>query len=182
MFFALEIEPVMKGDFSPENFKDKIVIMGYLGNYFGDPAWEDKYFTPLNKKVAGRANPDMFGVIVHANIVAMILNDDYVGTISSWQQIVFAIIIGILTVALFIIIDEKLPIWFDAMSVLVQVIQIILISGLTIYCFVTFTYKVDLSIAMAVSALVGPCYDFLKPLQSILEKWLTKRRERVLTQ
>ena len=182
MFYAIDIDKVMDGDFAPELFKDKIVIMGFLGNYFGDPAWEDKYFTPLNKKVAGRANPDMFGVVVHANIVSMILNEDYVGTIPDWLQIIFAIMLGIFTVALFIVIDNKLPAWFDAMSVFVQVIQILLISGLTIYCFVTFTYKVDLSIALAVSALIGPCYDIFKSVQNEIITRLTKRRERVLSQ
>lgn len=181
MFYALDIDQLLNGEFAPELLKDKIVIMGYLGNYFGDPAWEDKYFTPLNKKVAGRANPDMFGVVVHANIVAMILSEDYVGELSDWSKIAIATILGILTVALFIVIDEKLPIWYDALSVIIQVIQILLISGLVVYAFATYTVKLDLSICLAVSALVGPCYDILKPVQNIIETRLTKRRERVLS-
>lgn len=182
MFYALDIDQLMNGEFSPDLFKDKIVIMGYLGNYFGDTSWEDKYFTPLNKKVAGRANPDMFGVVVHANIVAMILNGDYVGQLPDWTHYAIAALICILTVALFIVVDEKLPIWYDALSVIIQVIQILLISGLVVYCFTAFTYKLDLSVAMVVCALVGPCYDLLKPLQTIMENWLTRRRNRVLSQ
>src|SRR5258706_3090069 len=181
MFYALDIDQLLNGEFAPELLKDKIVIMGYLGNYFGDPAWEDKYFTPLNKKVAGRANPDMFGVVVHANIVAMILNEDYVGELTDWSKIAIATILGILTVALFIVIDEKLPIWYDALSVIIQVIQILLISGLVVFAFATYTVKLDLSISLAVSVLVGPCYDILKPVQNIIETRLTKRRQRVLT-
>ncbi|HLZ17159.1 MAG TPA: CHASE2 domain-containing protein [Cyclobacteriaceae bacterium] len=181
MFYALDIDQVVNGEFAPDLLRDKIVIMGYLGNYFGDPAWEDKYFTPLNRKVAGRANPDMFGVVVHANIVAMILNGDYVGQLSDWSKYAIAALICVLTVALFIVIDEKLPIWYDALSVIIQVLQILLISGLVVYGFATFTFKLDLTIVMAVCALVGPCYDLLKPLQNVYEKWLTRRRERVLT-
>jgi len=181
MFYALDIDQLLNGEFDPELLKDRIVIMGYLGNYFGDPAWEDKYFTPLNKKVAGRANPDMFGVVVHANILAMILNSDYVGQLSDWTKYAIAALICILTVALFIVIDERLPIWYDALSVIIQVLQILLISGLVVYSFATYTYKLDLTIVMAVCALVGPCYDLLKPLQNIIEKWLTRRRERVLS-
>lgn len=182
MFYAIDIESVLNGDFDESLFKDKIVILGYLGNYFGDPAWEDKYFTPLNKKVAGRANPDMFGVVVHANIVSQILNEDYVGELSGWQQVVIAILLGVFTVALFMVIDEKLPAWFDAMSVLIQVFQILIISGLVVYCFVTFTFKLDLGLALGVSALIGPCYDIFKSVKSEIEIQLTKRRERVLTQ
>lgn len=180
MFYAIDIDQVLNGEFSPDLFKDKIVMLGYLGNYFGDPSWEDKYFTPLNKKVAGRANPDMFGVVVHANIVAMILNEDYVGQIPGWVETIFAIVLGILTVALFKIVDEKLAMWYDGLQVLIQVVQLLLISGLVIYCFSAFTYKLNLTLALAVTALIGPCYDFLKPLQAVLEKWLTKRTPPVL--
>lgn len=179
MFYALDIQQVMNGDFDPSLFKDKIVIMGYLGNYFGDPAWEDKYFTPLNKKVAGRANPDMFGVVVHANIVSMILNEDYVGELSGWQQITIAILLGIFTVALFIIVDEKLPTWFDGMSVIIQVLQILLISGLVVFCFAKFTFKLELSLALGVSALVGPCYDLMKSFENEIQTRLTKRKQKV---
>ncbi len=178
MFYALDIDQLKNGDFFPDLFKDKIVIMGFLGDYFGDPAWEDKYFTPLNKKVAGRANPDMFGVVVHANIVAMILNEDYVGELADWEKIAIAIILSILTVALFIVIDEKLPVWFDAMSVLIQVFQILIISGLVVYCFASFTFKLDLSIALAVSALIGPCYDIFKSVQREIETRVEARKKK----
>jgi CHASE2 domain-containing sensor protein len=142
-----------------------------LGGYFGDPSWSDKYFTPLNKKVAGRANPDMFGVVVHANIVAMILNEDYVGELAEWQKYVIAFIVCLLTVALFITIDEKLPIWFDAFSVIIQIIQLLLISGLMVWFFATYAVKLDLTIAMAAAALVGPSYDIFKSAQKQLQKW-----------
>lgn len=182
MFYAIDIDDVLTGNFDSLLFKDKIVIMGFLGDRFGDATWEDKYFTPLNLKVAGRANPDMFGVVVHANIVSMILNEDYVGTLSEFEQYLIAILIGILTVALFIIVDEKMPVWFDAMSVLIQVIQIILLSLIVVYGFVWFQFKLELSIAMGISALVGPCYDLMKSLENEISTRLTKRRERVSTQ
>lgn len=177
--YAIDISDVMTGNFDPSLFKDKIVIMTFLGDYAGDPAWEDKYFTPLNKKVAGRANPDMFGGVIHANIVAMILNEDYIGELAGWEKYAIAILLCFLTVALFYVIDEKLPVWFDAMSVLIQVFQILIISGLVVYCFASFTFKLDLSIALAVSALVGPCYDIFKSLQHEIENRLEARKKRL---
>jgi CHASE2 domain-containing sensor protein len=62
MFFTIDVEDVMTENFDSQLFKDKIVIFGYLGSYLGDPSWADKFYTPLNKKLAGKANPDMFGV------------------------------------------------------------------------------------------------------------------------
>ncbi len=177
--YSIDISDVMTGNFDKSLFKDKIVIMTFLGDYPGDPAWEDKYFTPLNKKVAGRANPDMFGGVIHANIVAMILNEDYIGELADWEKYAIAILLSILTVALFIVIDEKLPVWFDAMSVLIQIFQILLISGLVVYCFASFTFKLDLSIALAVSALIGPCYDIFKSAQHEIENRLEARKKKL---
>jgi len=181
MFYAVDADQLQKGEILGDLFKDNIVIMGFLGERFGDITWSDKYFTPLNKKVAGRANPDMFGVVVHANIVAMILNEDYVNELTEWQQFVVAFVVCLLTVALFILIDRKLPTWFDAMSVLIQIIQILAFSGLMVYFFASFTFKLDLSLTIGVSALVGPCYDIFKSFQNEIDRRLTKRREQVLT-
>jgi CHASE2 domain-containing sensor protein len=178
--YLIDVNDVLEENFDPSLFKNKIVIMGFLGKRFGDPAWEDKFFTPLNKAVAGRANPDMFGPVIHANSVIMILNEDYINQLEEWQKYLIASILCILTVALFKVIDDKLPIWYDALSVIVQIVQILLISGLVVWIFLISSVKLDLTLSMAVIALVGPCYDLLKPLQTITENWLTKRRERVL--
>jgi CHASE2 domain-containing sensor protein len=153
--------------------------MGAMGDYFGDPAWTDKYFTPLNKKVAGRANPDMFGVVVHANIVAMILNGDFIDELTQWQKYLIAFFVCFTTVALFMYIDKKIPIWFDALSVLIQISQILALSFLMVEVFEYFSYKLDLSITIGVSALVGPSYDIFKSAQNEIESWLTKRKETV---
>jgi len=181
MFYAIDVEQILNGEVVGDVFKDKIVVVGFLGERFGDITWEDKYFTPLNKKVAGRANPDMFGVVVHANIVAMILNEDYVDELAQWQKYAIAFMVCLLTVALFIVIEEKLPIWFDAFSVLIQVAQLLLFSGLMVWAFAKFSFKLDLSLALAAAALVGPGYDIFKSMQKQLQKWLTKREEQVLT-
>jgi CHASE2 domain-containing sensor protein len=181
MFYVVDAEEMLRGEVLPEVFKDHIVIMGYMGDYLGDPAWEDKFFTPLNKKVAGRANPDMFGPVVHANAVAMILNEDYVDQIPPWAQYFIAFLVCLLTVALFIYIDRRLPQWFDAVSVLIQLIEVLIISSVIIYAFAEWSLKLELSVAIGVSALVGPCYDIFKSVQNEVLRRLTKRRDEVST-
>lgn len=179
-FYAIDADQVLNEQFLGEIIKDNIVIMGYLGDYLGHSAWEDKFFTPLNKKVAGRANPDMFGPVVHANAVAMIINEDYVDEIPTWAQYSIAFVVCLLTVVLFFAIDKKLPQWFDALSVLIQLIEVILISVLVVQAFALWSLKLELAVAMGVSALVGPTYDIYKSVKGEIERWLTKRRERVL--
>jgi CHASE2 domain-containing sensor protein len=187
MFYAIDVDQLFNLDFDSSLFKDKIVIMGFLGSSFGDPSWNDKYFTPLNKKVAGRANPDMFGVIVHANIVAMILKEDYVNALTDWQKYAIAFFVCFLTVALFIKIDRNLPAWFDTLSVTIQVVQILAISGLIVYFFASFTFKLDLAVTLGASALVGPSYDIYKGFKNQFTIWnykrkLTKAKNEVLTE
>jgi CHASE2 domain-containing sensor protein len=179
MFYAVDWDKLLAGEVAADLFKDRIVILGFMGDYFGDPSWNDKYFTPLNKKVAGRANPDMFGVVVHANILAMILNEDYVNQLADWQKYFIAFLVCLLTAALFIFIDRKLPAWFDALSVIIQILQILAFSLLMVEVFANFSFKLDLTITLAVSALVGPCYDIFKSFQNEINNRLTKRSELV---
>ena len=181
MFYVVDVEEMLRGEVLPEVFKDNIVMMGFLGDYLGDPSWDDKFYTPLNKKVAGRAHPDMFGLVLHANAVTMILNEDYVDELSDWSKYAVAFLVGLLTVALFIVIDRKLPIWFDALSVLIQLVELLIIVSFIIFAFASWSLKLDLTIAIAVSAFVGPCYDIFKSFQNEINRRLTKRRSEVLT-
>lgn len=53
--------------------RDKVVLIG-----LADPlrqTMEDIFFTPLNPKLLPRDLPDMYGVVVHANILSMLLNE-----------------------------------------------------------------------------------------------------------
>ncbi|MBX2897796.1 MAG: CHASE2 domain-containing protein [Cyclobacteriaceae bacterium] len=179
MFYSIDVDQLYRGEFLEDFFKDKIVIMGFLGSYFGEFTWSDKYFTPLNKKPAGRANPDMFGVVVHANIVAMILNEDYVSEVPAWVEIAIAVLTCYLTVLLFMTIDQRLPNWYDALSVTIQVVQLILISAIIVFAFAWFYVKLDLGLTLLATALVGPSYDIFKGFQLEITRRLTNRRKNV---
>jgi hypothetical protein len=117
---------------------------------------------------------------VHANVVSMILDEDYVNTISDLAKYIIAFFVCLFTVALFIWIDQNLPMWFDALSVIIQLLELLIISSFIIYAFARWNLKLDLTIAIGVSALVGPSYDIFKSLQNEVNRRLTIRRERVL--
>lgn len=184
-FGVLDVEQALTGDFDPEAVRDKIVLFGYLGSYFGDPSWNDKFYTPLNKKVAGRANPDMFGVVIHANIISMILNGDYIGELAEWHKYLIAFVFCFFNIALFFYINDKYPVWFDSVSLVIQVSQILLLMGLTVMVFANWTFKLDLTIAIVTIALAGPVFEFYDNVltsfvRNLKNKRLTKRREEVL--
>jgi CHASE2 domain-containing sensor protein len=187
MFYTLDVDDVRSGNFMPEMIKDKIVIFGFLGSYLGDPSWDDKFYTSLNKKLAGRANPDMFGVVVHANIVSMILNEDYVNQMEQWQEVVMAIVLCLLNVALFSLINTHLPSWYDGITKLLQLIQLILYTVLMVMIFHWFSFKLNVTLTLAAVALVGDVYEIymsvIKNIYFRIRGWflITEKDDGVLT-
>jgi CHASE2 domain-containing sensor protein len=166
--------------------KDKIIIMGFLGSDLRDTSWDDKFITPLNKNYAGKTRPDMYGVVVHANAVSMILNEDYVGVLDIFDEYLIAFVICFLNVALFSLITRKMPLWFDGLSIVIQLIQILVFSFLMIYMFSWISFKLNITITLAAVALVGTCFEIyhnvlLAIYDQSKKKWITKQKEAVLT-
>lgn len=180
MFYAIDWNQLLNDEYIKEIFTGSIVMIGIMGDYIGDPSWEDKFFTPLNSKPAGRANPDMFGLVIHSNAIAMILNEDYVDEIPEWLKVVIAVLVCFLTVLLFIVIDKRLPNWFDALSFAIQIFQILAISFLMVMAFAFYSVKLSLGLTQAALALVGMAYDIFKGFENQGTKWFTKQPPQVL--
>jgi CHASE2 domain-containing sensor protein len=129
----------------------------------------------------------MYGVVVHANAVSMILNEDYVGEMENWQEYIIAFIICLLNVALFSLINRKLPLWFDGLTMLVQLVQIVLFSAAMIYFFDLFHFKLNVTLTLAVVALAGTCFELYHnvvkrvALRIKASKLFTKKENEVLT-
>ncbi|MEJ1238931.1 CHASE2 domain-containing protein [Chryseolinea sp. T2] len=175
MFYTLDVNDVFTENFVSEMIKDKIVIMGFMGGELGDPSWADKFYTPLNKKLAGKANPDMFGAVIHANIVSMILKGDYVEQMPQWQEVVMAILICLLNVALFSIINTHLPLYYDGITKLLQLIQLLAYSALMVLIFHWYTFKLDITITLAAVAVVGDVYEvYMSVIKNLYLKILAK--------
>ena len=184
-YYALDWYQVINEEFFPSLITDKIVLMGYMGDDFSDTSWDDKFFTPLNKQYAGKANPDMYGLVVHANIISMILAEDYIEVMAKWMEWTIAIMVCFLNVALFWFIYKYSPDWFDGVSVILQLIQIVLLSFLMIYFFNWYSFKLNLTATLGALALVGTCFELYQTTVLKTFEWikgrLTKRKQQVLT-
>lgn len=162
-YFALDwYQALDTTSFVPELIRGKVVFMGFLGEDFEDTSWDDKFFTPLNKKMAGKARPDMYGLIVHANIVSMILNEDYIDETPAWVEDVLALFFCMLTVALFVVIDQRIPLWYDSLSIVIQLTQILLFTFLTVFFIHWFRLKINLTVTIAALAVVGTGFELYK--------------------
>jgi len=74
MFKTFSDFDVFDGKVTKKDIEGKIVLFGYLGPYDGydEAIDEDRFFSPLNAKVEPYKS-DMYGVVVHANIIAQVL-------------------------------------------------------------------------------------------------------------
>jgi CHASE2 domain-containing sensor protein len=187
-YSVLDVEQSLDtSQFDGAMIRDKIVILGFMGADLRDTSWDDKFITPLNKNYAGKTRPDMYGVVVHANAVSMILNEDYINEFEAWQEYLLAFIVCLLNVALFSLINRHIPLWFDGITVLVQLIQIILLTFLMIYLFNWLDFKLNLTITLAVTALVGTCFEiYFNVVKRVAQRikasrLFTKKENEVLT-
>ncbi|MDH5474055.1 MAG: CHASE2 domain-containing protein [Cyclobacteriaceae bacterium] len=168
---ALDWDQVMNEDFAPEMVEGKIVLFGYLGNQLGAPQWEDKFFTPLNSKIAGRANPDMYGPVIHANIISMVLNDDYINGFNSFIEGLIGIGLLYINVYFFSIIYIRMGAWYDGITKLIQIVEIIVLTIFVIFIFSKYSFKLELAIAFFGIALVG---DLLEIYFGVIKNVINK--------
>lgn len=146
----------------PISLKDKIVLMGFMGENFGPAAEEtriDKFHTPMNPNYAGKAYPDMFGVVIHANIISMVLNDVPMNKMSELGGILLAIFLCYINVIFFFYIHENHPSWYDLVVKTMQVVEVILILYVAVLVYGKNRYQLDVTLS---TIAIGLCGDILE--------------------
>lgn len=179
-YYVLDIHDVFNENFTPDIIKDKVVIMCYFGKYIGDEQTRtDLYFTPLNKRYVGKAEPDMFGGVIHANIVSMILQEDYVNTMGKKASIAFAIFMCLFNVFLFKLVYGALPKWYDGITKVFQLFQVLILVFIMVWLFDQYTFKADFTLAIVVIALSG---DSIEVYHGVIKNLFSKRERKKLFQ
>ena len=125
--------------------KNAIVLFGYLGTPTGNTFdIEDKHFTPLNSKFAGRSTPDMFGVLIHANILKMLSNNNFIKKVPKPLVYLLAIICTFFITLFGMRLYKRSSLAYDILIKVIQfIISIVLIYlallllKLNIYIFIT---------------------------------------------
>lgn len=159
-YLAVDIPQIISGETSKNLFRNKIVILCYLGEYVGDDSSiEDKFFTPLNSNYSGKSLPDMFGGVVHANIVTMILTQDYIYSLGTTWRVIIAIILCFLTTSLFLWIHHKIPNWYDGVTKLLQFIFLLILFFVVLEFYNLAQIKLELTLAFAVIALASDALE-----------------------
>ena len=147
-YLVLEYEDILAGHVDDSAIAGKIVLFGYINNNPNDI--DDKKFTPMNERFAGKSFPDMNGIVVHANIISMVLDNNYVKKLPLWANLLIAVIVCWLHMSFFIRYYLESHIWFHLVAKIAQVLSAIFFVWLGIYLFDTYRLKVDLKLSLIV--------------------------------
>lgn len=142
-FICIDVENFFDPDTKLDILKDKIVLMGYMGETINESLdLEDLHFTPMNPKVSGRAIPDMRGVVIHANIISMVLRDDFIHQSPSIIDWLFAFVICYLHLALFMFLYLKRHKWYHFAAKWLQFITSVILIWLAFMLYEHFAIKI----------------------------------------
>lgn len=145
-YLVVEPEDLMTDNIDTSAIKGKIALLAYVNL---DPNnIEDKKFTPMNEKFAGKSHPDMNGIFVHANIISMELEKNYIKKVPLWATILIAIAVCWLHMSFFVHYYLEAHIWFHLAAKIAQVASAIFFVWLGIYLFDRYRLKVDLKLSL----------------------------------
>ncbi len=168
-------------------FKDKIVLMGFTGveDINKVTSDEDRFYTPLNPNYVGKAERDMYGVIIHANIIAMILLEEYINEAPDWMDYLISAFIAYIITAFFVFLHEKLDFWYDGISILVQFLLSFVLVLIIIEVFDLFKLRVDWSLGFLaivfIPNFVEVYYGAVAKIYDYRQKLRRNRRKQVAT-
>ncbi|HSU28677.1 MAG TPA: CHASE2 domain-containing protein, partial [Chitinophagaceae bacterium] len=135
-----------EGNVDSGAIKGKIALMGYVNDDVN--SIEDKKFTPMNKKYYGKQDRDMNGIVVHANIISMVLEKNYINKLPSWVNLVIAILVGWLHMSFFIHYYLESHIWFHLAAKIAQVASMIFFVYLGIIIYSKYQVKLNMSMTL----------------------------------
>ncbi len=148
-YTIVQYDQLLAGDVIDSIFLDKIVLLGYV-NTENPNDITDRFFTPMNDRFYGKSVPDMNGIVVHANIISMALEKNYIKKLPSWANWLVAIIICWLHMSFFIRYYLESHIWFHLVAKIAQVASAIFFVWLGIYLFDQYRLKVDMKMSLLV--------------------------------
>jgi CHASE2 domain-containing sensor protein len=166
---AQSLDP--EADFS--FLKNKIVLIGYMGPDFNTKTLEDIFFTPKNERYAGKSFPDMYGIVIHANIISMILSGHYINTMPEWLSILLAVIIGFINVKMLLFIKARYHLWASGLTKLVIFLYSIFNLFISLEVLYYLNYRINLTLALVAVVLSTTVIEFY-------ENWISKIPQKII--
>lgn len=177
-FRFFDFDEVMDPTFPVDQLKDKIVLVGFLGlpsKRNTVQLDEDKLFTPLNPRLSGRSYPDMYGTVIHANILRMVLENDYIRVIPAWLTAIISFLVIWLILPLICGLFFKGDLWFNSVGTLLQLLGGVVIVFITLISYSNFQLKIDPGLILACLVLLPTFINLYEVLLNFLRHKLKLR-------
>ena len=129
----------------------------------------------------------MFGVVVHANVISMILHQDYINESSELTSFLIGFLMCFFSVVLFHLVLEWTPQLFDPVTKGFQLVIIVILNFIVAYLFLVENFKIDFGIALIAIALAPDLLEIYlhlikRPLTFLLNKVYIRKSEETTTQ
>ena len=147
--------------------QDKIVLVGYVPVDGEGDALRDRHYTPLNQDYGNKAIPDMYGLAIHANVITMVLNGQYVNTLPNWLNWVILVVFCYLNVLLIHWVYDDFNEVFHGITRGLQIVEFILLFFLISFLFYKFRLKLDFALGILGLLLA---YDIIMIYESLIRK------------
>ncbi|MFN0033520.1 MAG: CHASE2 domain-containing protein [Saprospiraceae bacterium] len=133
-----------------QQLRDKIVLIGYLGISEWDD--RDRFYTPLNPRYTGRNMLDMYGVVIHANVIQMILDGKYVRELSFWVNLLLTFVFCYFNIHLFYQVFRRVSLPYQFITRFLQLGEIIILFFIVALLF--HFYRIKMDVAYWITALL----------------------------
>ena len=148
--------------------KGKIVLFGYLGPDVKTLSTEDNFYTPMNSNYIGKSYPDMYGVVVHANIISMLLNGRYINAMPEIYVLILTIVLAYLTMAAFSYLRYRFAEAYESLSlvfILAESAFFFFVMFSLLYYFNYYLNLKNMFFVLAISEMISESYfGSIKPL------------------
>jgi len=139
--------------------KDKIVLLGFTGIDLQTKTFEDIFFTPLNQNYAGKSFPDMYGVVIHANIISMILANDYINEMPFAATLLIAFFICYIVALSLERMKMSYAKLYKGLSKVVILTVMVFYFFVAVYIFYLYNFKMNLTFTLFAILLVPTSLD-----------------------
>ncbi len=159
--------------------KGKIVLLGYIPAVGATGALKDRHYTPLNKSYSTRAIPDMYGLAIHANVLSMILQGQYIRRLPNWLHLPLLVVFCYLNVLLIHWVYDDFNEVFHGITRALQLVEFILLFFIITLLFHFFRLKLDFAVGILALLLA---YDIIMIYENLIRKraaWLDQIPETV---
>ena len=141
-FKTYDFLEVFDGQIDPKHIEGKLVLLGFMGETLNQQTDEDRFFTPLNDKYIGKAHKDMYGVVLHANIISTILKGNYINEMSDGVGIFIGLLISFLVFAIYRPIYYDYKVWYDGVTKLIGIVVVFLVMTVIGFVFWKYDYEI----------------------------------------